>query len=298
MRRSFYLLLSLLISISLAAAQEKVELRISSSFTEEIKSAVVDMNQGDSVLDILNRNSTTKTTQGGQFVERIAGIPSASSSGDGYWFFYVNGILAQKGAGAYRPRAGDSIWWDFHSYGPESTYVSSVVGNFPEPFRSGYGGSVPSTRVFFANGFQSEAEKLVQNLRLSGVESVSSIQLGESLSEQRGYYSIVIGDLSQISAISFLEKMMQAGKKTGFSPMTTESNLIRLKRGSSTQDVEAGLVLSLAGAFDTYPIWLVSGTGAKETRNALEQLINSPQRFVGLEGAIVLANEIVSSWVG
>ena len=75
---------------------------------------------------------------GGRFVQSIDGVEGdVSKQRD--WFWFLNGIEADRSAADYRLRPGDVEWWDFRSWRGEMR-EPVVVGAFPEPFLHGYGG--------------------------------------------------------------------------------------------------------------------------------------------------------------
>jgi hypothetical protein len=101
----------------------------------------------DTVMRVLQRNATTRTRFGGQFVQSIDGVSGGRRGDRPYdWFIYVNGILTDQGAGAVDVRGGDRIWWDHHDWGVTPD-VRAVVGSFPEPFVHGSEGKRLPVRV-------------------------------------------------------------------------------------------------------------------------------------------------------
>jgi Domain of unknown function (DUF4430) len=93
---------------------------------------------GVSALEALRRETDVETRYGGRFVQSIDGLAgSASSQRD--WFFFVNGLEADRGAAEVRLHRGDVLWWDYRSWrGRLRDPV--VVGAFPEPFLHGWAG--------------------------------------------------------------------------------------------------------------------------------------------------------------
>ncbi|MER3410841.1 MAG: hypothetical protein C4306_12400, partial [Thermoleophilia bacterium] len=79
-----------------------------------------------------------ETRYGGRFVQAIEGV-KGSLARRRDWFYFVNGIEADRGAAEYRVRPGDIIWWDYRSWA-SGMRQPVVVGAFPEPFLHGYGG--------------------------------------------------------------------------------------------------------------------------------------------------------------
>ena len=97
----------------------------------------------DTVMRMLERNARVGTRYGGGFVQSIDRI---SGGGGSDWFYYVNGVEAQKGAAATKLHDGDHVWWDRHDWSAAES-VPAVVGSFPEPFVDGYGGKRLPLRI-------------------------------------------------------------------------------------------------------------------------------------------------------
>jgi hypothetical protein len=99
---------------------------------------------GETALQALERSVKITTRYGGRFVESIDGVAGSLSSRHD-WFYFVNGIEADRGAAEYRLHNGDLEWWDYRDWGRYGQSVPVVVGAFPEPFVHGYGGKVRRT---------------------------------------------------------------------------------------------------------------------------------------------------------
>jgi Domain of unknown function (DUF4430) len=98
-----------------------------------------------SALQALQRVAKVKTRFGGRYVREVDGV---AERGRRAWFYYANGYLADRGAGDYRLRAGDVIWWDYRSW-RDPLDDAVVVGAFPEPFLHGYAGKrLPSAVLY------------------------------------------------------------------------------------------------------------------------------------------------------
>ncbi|HVP75464.1 MAG TPA: DUF4430 domain-containing protein [Gaiellaceae bacterium] len=96
---------------------------------------------GETAMQALEREATISTRYGGRYVQAIDGI-SGSLSSRHDWFYFVNGIEADRGAAEYVLHAGDIEWWDYRDWGRVGESVPVVVGAFPEPFLHGYAGRV------------------------------------------------------------------------------------------------------------------------------------------------------------
>ena len=84
----------------------------------------------------LSRVAKVKTRYGGRYVQAVDGL---NERGRQAWFYYVNGYLADRGAGDYVLHKGDLEWWDYRSW-DDPAQDPVVVGAFPEPFLHGYDG--------------------------------------------------------------------------------------------------------------------------------------------------------------
>jgi hypothetical protein len=97
-----------------------------------------DVPAGLTVMQALDRVADVDTRYGGRFVQAIDGIEGSLTGGED-WFYFVNGVAADRSAVEYRLREGEIAWWDHRSWrGADEVRV--VVGSFPEPFLHGYGG--------------------------------------------------------------------------------------------------------------------------------------------------------------
>jgi hypothetical protein len=121
---------------------------------------------GLTALQGLSRVAKVGSAYGGGFVSSIDGLAGNNANGD--WFFYINGYEADRGAAAYRLRAGDVEWWDFYRW-QGSREVRLVVGAFPEPFLHGYDGKRRPAAVRYAAGLRRRAEALGRVVRASSV---------------------------------------------------------------------------------------------------------------------------------
>jgi hypothetical protein len=103
---------------------------------------------GVTAMRALRSEADVDTSYGGRFVRSIEGVAGdAGAKRD--WFFFVNGVEADRGAAEYRLRPGDVLWWDYRSWAGEDMREPVVVGAFPEPFLHGYDGRVRPVAVRF-----------------------------------------------------------------------------------------------------------------------------------------------------
>jgi hypothetical protein len=127
---------------------------------------------GLTAMQALRRVADVKTRYGGRFVQAIEGI-EGSLSGQRDWFYFVNGVEADKGAVEYRLRPGDVEWWDYRSWRGQMEQPV-VVGSFPEPFLHGYGGKVRAASVRYETKDMRAVAFALANL--VGAKSVAQAQ--------------------------------------------------------------------------------------------------------------------------
>lgn len=123
---------------------------------------------GQTVMQALRSAAEVETRYGGRFVQAIDGL-EGSAAGGRDWFYFVNGVAADRGAAEYRLRSGEVAWWDYRRWSGDEE-VEVVVGAFPEPLLHGYDGEVRPTAVRYERRDQRVAAEAVGEL--VGAESV------------------------------------------------------------------------------------------------------------------------------
>lgn len=102
--------------------------------------------EGETVMRMLRSKFDVTTRFGGRFVQSIEGLFGEGTGGQVDWFFWVNGVEADKGAAEWEVAPGDRIQWDRRDWSA-AMRVPAIVGSFPEPFASGMGGKRRPVRV-------------------------------------------------------------------------------------------------------------------------------------------------------
>ena len=126
---------------------------------------------GLTAMQALDREVDVKTRYAGRFVQSIQGIDGDVSKRRD-WFWFLNGIEADRSAADYRLHAGDVEWWDFRSWSGEMR-EPVVVGAFPEPFLHGYAGHIRPVAVRYAAGTAGGARAVARLLNASSVAPLS-----------------------------------------------------------------------------------------------------------------------------
>lgn len=114
---------------------------------------------GQTLLRALRGVADVDTSYGGQYVDAIEGIRGDSSE-QRDWFWFLNGLLGDRSAAAYRLRAGDVAWWDYREWVDDAESLRVVVGAFPEPFLHGFDGDVHESVVRYAHGLEEDAQRV------------------------------------------------------------------------------------------------------------------------------------------
>jgi hypothetical protein len=91
---------------------------------------------GLTAMQALEREQKVTTRYGGRFVQSIAGL-AGNLGAQHDWFFFVNGIEANRSAAEVKLHPGDVEWWDYRSWQGGGMSVPVVAGSYPEPFLHG-----------------------------------------------------------------------------------------------------------------------------------------------------------------
>ncbi len=101
------------------SVKEKITVyqKIASNDTGVVSYERHEVEKGKTALDLLQRTAkvTIKDSGPNAFVTAINGL-QANDKDKKYWAFYVNGTLAEVGAGSYQLKNNDKIEWKLASY--------------------------------------------------------------------------------------------------------------------------------------------------------------------------------------
>ena len=124
----------------------------------------------DTVVRFLDEHAEIETEYSGNFVSSIDGVEGSTVDG-GFedWFFFVNGVYSDVGAGEFALRPGDRVWWDHRAWA-EAYRVPIVVGSFPEPWLHGFRGGSPGASVQCVDGAEG-CDEVLASLEDAGVEA-------------------------------------------------------------------------------------------------------------------------------
>lgn len=94
----------------------QIEQKINYGTGKETATDIVEVKEGESVLDVVSRTRTVEAKEYsfGKLVEGIDGVKNGTD--EKYWMFYINDEESKIGAAEYKPKAGDKIEWRFKTY--------------------------------------------------------------------------------------------------------------------------------------------------------------------------------------
>ena len=224
----------------------------------------------DTIMRMLDRNADVDTRYGGKFVQTIDGVSGGTRSGVAVdWFYYVNGVQADKGATSVKVKTGDSVWWDNHAW--ETSTVDAVIGQYPEPFRHGLDGKRLPVRVECVDPGGADCRKVQASLVAAGVPA-SRARVAAQL--EKDTLRIVVGPYQRIRgdrAVSLLDDGPQTSG-VFVMPVADGSSFGLLNaQGKPAGSIGAGggLVAAIRppkedkpDAEAQLPVWMVTGTDA------------------------------------
>jgi hypothetical protein len=226
----------------------------------------------ETAMSLLQRHFHVRTRYGGGFVQSINGHSGGSGRRD--WFYFVNGLLAPKGAAETSVKSGESVWWDLHDWSATDT-VSAVVGSYPAPFSQGFGGKRYPTLLECANSASTACDLVGRSLNAIGVKFAEQSLGGEAGEDSM---TIVVGTWRQISG-TIAAGLISAGpahsgiygRFVGAGGAAVElddpaGQVVRTLRGS------VGMVAATNQPSLTAGAWLVTGTDAAGVNAAARAL--------------------------
>jgi hypothetical protein len=277
------------------SAPKEVHLTATDGFGREtlIERRGPEVRGSDTVMRLLQRNAKVTTRYGGGFVQSIDGVKGGRDQGRPMdWFYYVNGVLAEKGAASTKVRPGDRIWWDRHDWGA-SMDVRAVVGSFPEPFLHGMGGKRLTTRMECDEQVEAACDIAAKKLGDLGVVVPRSRPLTDGGAEN---LRVVVGLWPNLHEDRALRMMADGPKASGvFARFSADGKtLIALDaRGRAVRRLGPGTGLVAALRYDVQaPTWAILGTdaaGVEAAAAALDETILAEKFALAISGGLPVA---------
>jgi hypothetical protein len=217
----------------------------------------------DTVIRLLERNAHVSTRYGGGFVQSIDGRAGGRRDGRPIdWFYYVNGVEADKGAGTVKVHDGDHVWWDRHDWGA-TMRVPAVVGAFPEPFVHGTSGKRLPVRIECGDPRGTACTRVSDKLVKLGLVPGTG-QLGAATGFET--IRVLVGTFAQVRVDEAAALMLKGPRAAGvYARASPDGRTLDAldARGRVTQRLGAGTGLIAATRLaEQQPAWVVAGTDA------------------------------------
>jgi hypothetical protein len=237
---------------------------------------------GETVMRYMQRHFAVTTRYGGGFIQSIEGLPGDAGAKQD-WFYYVNGIEADKGAATRELADGDQVWWDHHDW-QATQRVPAVVGSWPEPFLSGEEGrQIPLALTCV--GAARPCDEVRTRLADEGVKRISSAGIGAGVGQK--LLRIVVGPWAQIKRDPAVSLLAQGPGASGVYAKPTDKGIQLLDETGAVSRTMAGGGLIAAVRFqDQQPTWVVTGpdeTGVQAAAASLRQDILADSFAVAID---------------
>jgi hypothetical protein len=237
-------------------------LRVTRDFGhEELGSTRLDtVREGQTVMRMLRSEFDVSTRFGGRFVQSIDGLAGKGASGQLDWFFWVNGVEADKGAAEWNVEPGDRIQWDYRDWSA-AMRVPAIVGSYPEPFASGFGGKRRPVRVECEDVEAAACKDARERLRDEGVPT-SGASIGAPGTEE--VTRLVVAQWPRARGVRGASDLEDGPESSGvFARFTGDGQTLELldEHGDAAREVHrgdgVGVVLALQPRAEEL-VWIVT----------------------------------------
>jgi hypothetical protein len=236
-------------------------LRVTRDFGHrELGSVSVDkVREGQTVMRLLRSDFDVKTRFGGRFVQSIDGLSGEGAGGQVDWFFFVNGVEADKGAAEWELSPGDHVQWDRRDW-RAAMRVPAIVGAYPEPFRNGFEGDRLPVRLECADSGDEACSSVKDSLAGVGAR-VSSSQLAASGGTD--LVRVLVGTWDELRDVRTPALLAEGPEASGvFARFADDGRRLELLDGEGdvvqTADPGTGLVAATA-LEEQAVVWVVTG---------------------------------------
>jgi hypothetical protein len=237
------------------------ELRVTTDFGHRELGAqeLETVREDETVMRLLQSHFDVETRYGGNFVEAIDGLEGSSAGGTRDWFYYVNGIWADRGAGDWEVEPGDVIQWDNRDWIAQER-IPAIVGAYPEPFRSGTEGKRLPVRLECADADDEACTDVKEALTAAGAR-VSSSQLAASGGEE--LIRVLVGTWEELRDVRTPATLEEGPEVSGvFARFTDDGTRLELldENGDVARTADTGTGLVAVTALEEQAlVWLVTG---------------------------------------
>ena len=235
-------------------------LRVTRDFgrTEIGEVRLASVREGQTVMRMLRSEFDVSTRFGGRFVQSIDGLEGQGAGGQVDWFFWVNGLEADKGAAEWEVLPGDHVQWDHRDWSA-AMRVPAIVGAYPEPFASGVGGKRRPVRVECEDADAPVCEAARAKLKREGVPT-SGASLGAPGTEE--VTRLVVARWPRARGVRGAAGLEEGPEDTGvFARFDGDTLELLDERGRTARTVRrgdgVGLVLALQPRAEEL-VWIVT----------------------------------------
>ena len=237
-------------------------LRVTRDFGhKELGSTELDsVRESETVMRMLRSDFDVTTRFGGRFVQSIDGLEGQGAGGQADWFYWVNGLEADKGAAEWEVLPGDRIQWDHRDWSA-AMRIPAIVGAYPEPFANGLEGKRRPVRVECEQAGASACSDARKRLNDVGV-STSGSALGAPGTE--AVTRLVVARWPQARIVRGAAGLEDGPEATGvFARFTRDGDTLELldEKGRTARRVQrgdgVGLVLALQPRANEL-VWIVT----------------------------------------
>jgi hypothetical protein len=243
-------------------------------------------------------DQAAKIEMAGSYIETIKGIKGDQTE---YWFYYLNGVMANVFAHGYKLYPGDIQHWDFHDWTSYVMGPSAMTGYFPEPCLHGYKGRVVPTTVVYAPGFNKEAQRLKNKLLNSGVQNVRVKEMPALTVKEKESHNLFLIGLASSPLIKELNQVFQKREVIYF---TQNKIIIRNYKGKTGAIYGAGYGILQAAQNPWNPkgnlacegmVWVVSGLDEPGVKRAANLLINHSEKLKNTFAVVVGQEKVIKA---
>jgi hypothetical protein len=208
---------------------------------------------------LLQSEHDVDTRFGGNFVEAIDGVEGSGGGGTRDWFYYVNGIWADRGAADWEVHPGDVIQWDNRDWIAKER-IPAIVGAYPEPFRNGFEGDRLPVRLECADSGDEACSSVKDSLAGVGAR-VSSSQLAASGGTD--LVRVLVGTWDELRDVRTPALLAEGPEASGvFARFADDGQRLELldEEGDVVQTADRGTGLVAATALEEQAVvWVVTG---------------------------------------
>jgi hypothetical protein len=192
-------------------------------------------------------------------VQSIDGLSGEGAAGASDWFYFVNGLEADRGAADFALSAGDVVQWDYRHW-DGAMRVPAIVGAYPEPFLHGSEGERIPTRVECEDESSSACEEVKDRLGEAGVTATGA-PFGTAAGPD--ILRVVVGTWPAVRGIRAAQKIEEGPETSGvFARFPEDGSELRLLDESGEEVAVEGPGTGLVAAVELLqqqPVWVVTG---------------------------------------